>query len=171
MYKPLLCQRFLRSRYIALASIISVTLCVMTIIGATTRLALNQSPSVSGEQSADTSAQLFEDRPDLILPDLNHQTAGNGGKQPFKVHFIDIDEEFFPISSRSQATVFALKVPSPELLLNESHIVQLRNSKSPSKEDSPRTFAALENRIRYQEEFPVNRVSPSLISFTIGLYR
>jgi hypothetical protein len=116
----------------------------------------------------DVKVPRFEDRPDLVVAELD------GG--PFVTGFVDIRDERelskTQHATQDRASVFTFRVACPELLLDESHIVQLQCSAPSSDEDKKsRVFAALADRIVCQKEFPKRDDQSKLMSFSFGFNR
>jgi hypothetical protein len=122
----------------------------------------------------DAKFQCFDNRPDLILTDHDgEQSVEDASQKPSKVSVIDIrDEPDLSDASprtRVQATVYTFRVACPELLLDESHIVQLQCSATASdKDEKARIFADVRNRIVCQKEFPRRDDQISLSSFSLA---
>ncbi len=125
----------------------------------------------------DLPLKCFEDRPDLILTASDSdQSVEERAQQPFHLSFIDIrDEQELSItlpSTLDQAAVYTLRVDCPELLLDESHVVQLRCfANAPDADEKDRTFPGLRNRIVCQKEFPHRDHQSELLNIIMGFNR
>ncbi|MDB5346227.1 MAG: hypothetical protein JWP89_4604 [Schlesneria sp.] len=134
-------------------------------------------PVTTYHNLGNTKLQCFEDRPDLILTDLDSvQSVELPAQRPFSVGVIDLrDEQDLSDASprtRDQAPVYTFRVAHPELLLDESHIVQLQCSTHASDEDeNARIFADVRNRIFCQKEFPRREDQLNVWSFSLGFNR
>lgn len=134
-------------------------------------------PITTYHNLSNSRLQCFEDRPDLLQTDLdNAQSVEVPGRRPFNVGVIDIrDEQDLRNASTitgNHATVYTLRVARPELLLDETYIVQLQcPADSSVEEEKARIFANVGNRIVRQKEFPRRDSLSHLTNFSLGIYR
>jgi hypothetical protein len=122
-----------------------------------------------------TMSQHFDDRPDLILSDFDSDRfIVDETVRPFKVSVIDLrdEQDVSTTLSGSSTSLYTLRVASPELLLDESQVVQLQRPSETSAEDATnRIFPVLGNRIVCQKEFPERDHRAELFSFSLGFNR
>jgi hypothetical protein len=124
-----------------------------------------------------TDLRCFDDRPDLILIGSDSDHALEGDTQPsYRVSVIELrDEQDLPnasLTARDQVSVYTLRVSSPELLLDESHLLRLQCSNSSSDVDKKaRIFANVRNRIVCQKEFPKVEPRWDIFHSSLGIYR